>query len=231
MHPAISQFPSFKFYNGLLKDAPNMLDDRAIDWHGKFKPFEFYFTSTGRESRSHQQSVYNLEEVDACVNIVKALSANFPKINFGHRIGIISFYKEQIRKLQGAFRRTFGRGILDLIDINTVDGFQGQEKDIIILSCVRSSTGGGVGFLSDERRINVALTRARYSLLIVGDESTLKADATWGALIENARTRRACQHLHLADLASKKFDNGHGGFSNLYEAGAKALNISSETRE
>jgi senataxin len=119
-----------------------------------------------------------------------------------------------------------------LIDINTVDGFQGQEKDIIILSCVRSSTGGGVGFLSDRRRINVALTRARYSLLVVGDDSTLKADGTWGALIDHARARQACQQLHLTDLKPRNSSSGNV-FSNLFRAGAKALDRSRnlETRE
>ena len=216
MHPAISFFPRSAFYKGLLLDAPNMLEDRAIEWHSKYKPFEFYFTS-GRESRSNQHSVYNLEEVDVCVDLVKSISANFSRINFGYRFGIISFYKEQIRKLKQAFRKAFGQSILDLIDINTVDGFQGQEKDIIILSCVRSSTGGGVGFLSDERRINVALTRARYSLLVVGDEKTLKGDRIWNALLDDARDRNACQPYRFSS------DGTNRSFDNLFRAGAVAM--------
>ena len=81
-------------------------------------------------------------------------------------------------------------GCLD-IEMNTVDGFQGREKDIIIISCVRANDQGSIGFLSDLRRMNVALTRAKHSLIVVGNATTLRANLTWGKFIEYAETQQA----------------------------------------
>ena len=88
-------------------------------------------------------------------------------------LAIISPYKEQVRKLRMIFKQEL---INSMIEINTVDAFQGQEKDIIIFSCVRTY---GIGFLRDTRRLNVAITRARYGLFVVGNANALKKDKTW----------------------------------------------------
>ena len=66
---------------------------------------------------------------------------------------MITFYKDQAYHLKNKLRREFGNDIVNYVDVNTVDGFQGQEKDIIILSCVRASRDSGIGFLQDERRL------------------------------------------------------------------------------
>jgi len=91
--------------------------------------------------------------------------------------------------LKDFFQRAFDKSILEAIDFNTVDGFQGQEKDIIIFSCVRASANGSVGFLSDVRRMNVALTRARQSLFILGNANTLRRKRIWGDLVRDAEER------------------------------------------
>ncbi|KAJ3257032.1 DEAD-box type RNA helicase [Boothiomyces macroporosus] len=121
MHPEISIFPSRQFYKGLLKDAPGMIEDRKAIWHQKtaFKPFLFIDVA-GKEEKSKYLSTYNMNEVGICVTLIQLLAYHFPDIKFGHKIGIISFYKEQIRQLRRAFRRTFGDRILNYIDINTV---------------------------------------------------------------------------------------------------------------
>ena len=77
------------------------------------------------------------------------------------------------------------------VDVSTVDGFQGQEREVIILSCVRTGgeSGNGIGFLSDVRRMNVALTRARCSLYILGCSSALARNPLWRALIQDAKNR------------------------------------------
>ncbi|KAJ2522766.1 DEAD-box type RNA helicase [Coemansia sp. RSA 2049] len=76
----------------------------------------------------------------------------------------------------------------EAIEFNTVDGFQGQEKDIIIFSCVRAGEGG-VGFLSDRRRMNVGLTRARKSLFVLGNAAQLNVSPLWKQLIDDSRGR------------------------------------------
>ncbi|RIA93171.1 AAA domain-containing protein [Glomus cerebriforme] len=75
------------------------------------------------------------------------------------------------------------------IEFNTVDGFQGREKDIIIFSCVRVGEDKGIGFLQDIRRMNVALTRAKSSLFILGNKAALESNSQWKALIQDAIQR------------------------------------------
>lgn len=82
-----------------------------------------------------------------------------------------------------------GPSILDAIEVSTIDGFQGQEKEIIIFSCVRTNRSKGIGFLSDSRRLNVAITRAKSSLFLLGKASNLMQNSLWGELIKDARDR------------------------------------------
>ena len=89
-------------------------------------------------------------------------------------VGIISPYRAQVQYLRRLIRkREFFKPYRNLISVNTVDGFQGQERDIILISLVRANANGQIGFLSDLRRMNVAITRARMKLIILGDASTL----------------------------------------------------------
>lgn len=93
-------------------------------------------------------------------------------------------------QLKSRFQKRFGSRILDVIDFNTVDGFQGQEKDIIIFSCVRAGSGRGIGFLADKRRMNVGLTRAKCSLFVLGHAQSLDRSDYWGDLVVDAQKRR-----------------------------------------
>ena len=195
MHPLISSFPSRMFYNSRLTDDPSLETSRGTKWHqGLFKPFSFLDVFMGRESKANNSSTYNDEEIEVCVKLVGQLLQEFHYIDvfivnkFKGKIGIISFYKEQVKRLRQKFSREFGKNSSTFFDINTVDGFQGQEKDIIILSCVRASNKfnsqhNQIGFLADKRRINVALTRARYSLLVLGNHNTLAKDELWSDLV------------------------------------------------
>ena len=89
-------------------------------------------------------------------------------------VGIISPYRAQVQYLrQLVKKRAFFKPFRSHISINTVDGFQGQERDIIMISLVRANESGQIGFLRDLRRMNVAITRARMKLIILGDTSTL----------------------------------------------------------
>lgn len=99
-------------------------------------------------------------------------------------VGIISPYKVQTQYLRQQIRkREVFRPFRQVISVNTVDGFQGQERDIILISLVRSNDNGQIGFLSDLRRMNVAMTRARMKLIIFGDKNTLRPHSFYRQLI------------------------------------------------
>ncbi|OLY81811.1 Helicase sen1 [Smittium mucronatum] len=189
MHPEISSFPSKLFYENLLKDGDDMIDKKSAIWHDSkyFTPFHF-FGVYSKETVGRGYSLFNLGEIDFICSLVFKLVSNNPTVNFFHRIGIITPYKQQLRELKKSFARNFGRKVLDSIDFNTVDGFQGQEKDIIIFSTVRSNENG-IGFLNDLRRMNVAITRARNSLFIVADPRAMSSNEKWEMLLENSKLR------------------------------------------
>ncbi|KAF9964194.1 DEAD-box type RNA helicase, partial [Mortierella alpina] len=185
MHPDISLFPSREFYKSLLKDGPDMDVKTKAEWHRNTitSPYRFFDVYEGRERIGLSHSQHNPIEAEAAVALLEGLCNGNPTLNFFRRVGVISPYKQQVRTLRECFQRTFDRGILEAVDFNTVDGFQGQEKDIIIFSCVRASQSGSVGFLADIRRMNVALTRARQSLFILGHADTLRREEIWGDLV------------------------------------------------
>ena len=101
-------------------------------------------------------------------------------------VAVISPYKGQVNKIRDNHPKLITDGLLE---VNTVDAFQGQEKDIIIFSCVRTG-GSGIGFLKDIRRLNVAITRAKYAFYIVGNPKTLMVDKTWSNLLHHFNQNR-----------------------------------------
>ncbi|EEB07161.1 helicase sen1 [Schizosaccharomyces japonicus yFS275] len=190
MHPEISQFPSCQFYNSRLLDGDNVATKTLQPWHknplfGQYRVFDV----RGTEKQSKTFSLYNPEEAKSVTDLFDLMTSSFPTVDFASKIGIVTPYRSQLKELRRAFSRKYGRAFASKFDMNTIDGFQGQEKDIIILSCVRSETGGSIGFLRDFRRLNVALTRARSSLFIVGNVETLFSDDLWGSLLANAKER------------------------------------------
>ncbi|ORY04735.1 P-loop containing nucleoside triphosphate hydrolase protein [Basidiobolus meristosporus CBS 931.73] len=194
MHPEISAFPSKLFYGSKLRDGPNLAQIKTQKWHEnrKFAPYNFLNVHSGREEIGRGKSLYNTKEAEIAVALVHHLCKAFPTINFSNRIGIITPYKQQLRELRRRFESAFGQTITQVIDFNTVDGFQGQEKDIIIFSCVRAGNRKwhGIGFLADIRRMNVGLTRARYSLFILGNSKSLLENKYWRPLVEDAQERK-----------------------------------------
>ena len=100
-------------------------------------------------------------------------------------MGIISPYRAQVQLLRRLIRkREYFKPFRHLISVNTVDGFQGQERDVIIISLVRSNDDGQIGFLRDLRRMNVAITRARMKLIILGNVATLTRHPFYQRLYE-----------------------------------------------
>ncbi|KAF9534475.1 SEN1 N terminal-domain-containing protein [Crepidotus variabilis] len=208
MHPEISRLPSQVFYNGRLQDGPEMAMKTKRPWqvHPKFGIYKFINVSWGsEESRGH--SVANIHECDIAIELYARLADTYPAIMPIVNIGVVSMYKAQVGEIKRRFTRKFGDHITSQIDFNTVDGFQGQEKDIIILSCVRSGPGlQSVGFLSDVRRMNVALTRAKSSLFILGNAATLeRSDENWKKIITDSRSRSTLVNIDTSYFSKSSF--------------------------
>ncbi|EGN98396.1 hypothetical protein SERLA73DRAFT_109860 [Serpula lacrymans var. lacrymans S7.3] len=193
MHPDISQLPSRIFYQGRLLDGPDMDVKTKQPWHShpKFGTYRFFNVSKGQEQEAGGHSLKNNLESQVAVAMYSRLCKEFPAIDFDFRVGIVTMYRGQVLELKRAFQRRFGSDIISKVHFHTVDGFQGQEKDVIILSCVRAGPGlQSVGFLADVRRMNVAITRARSSLFILGNAPTLeRSDENWRSIVNDARSR------------------------------------------
>ncbi|KAK2998961.1 hypothetical protein RJ639_023227 [Escallonia herrerae] len=192
MHPHIRSFPSGYFYQGRLTDSESVtnLPEDVYYKDSLLRPYIFYDITHGREShRGGSVSYQNIHEAQFCLRLYEHLqktlkSFGLPKVT----VGIITPYKLQLRCLQREFEEVLNsEGGKDLY-INTVDAFQGQERDVIIMSCVRASSHG-VGFVADIRRMNVALTRARRALWVMGNANALMQSEDWAALIADAKER------------------------------------------
>eukprot|EP01023_Acetabularia_acetabulum_P061745 TRINITY_DN7503_c1_g1_i1.p3 TRINITY_DN7503_c1_g1~~TRINITY_DN7503_c1_g1_i1.p3 ORF type:complete len:176 (+),score=26.39 TRINITY_DN7503_c1_g1_i1:718-1245(+) len=120
----------------------------------------------------------------------------FPNLPQTASVAFITPYRAQVEFVKKCLRQEFGEQILDWTDVNSIDGFQGREKDLVIFSAVRSGQRRSIGFVADERRLNVAITRARSSLLIVGSIDTLMKDENWKLLIRNTKARRCLYNVN-----------------------------------
>ncbi|XP_051146764.1 probable helicase MAGATAMA 3 isoform X2 [Andrographis paniculata] len=192
MNPEIRSFPSKEFYDEALEDGPDIKEQTKRSWHQYrcFGPFCFFDIHEGVESQpSGSGSWINVNEVDFVLTLYGNLVSNHPELKTSDRLAIISPYRHQVKLFRETFRATFGVESDKIVDINTVDGFQGREKDVAIFSCVRASKDRGIGFVSDFRRMNVGITRARSSVLVVGSASSLKRDEHWKNLVESAEQR------------------------------------------
>ena len=192
MHQQIMDFSSEQFYDGQLQ-AHQSVRDAGLDAYdlafAPDLPVEFLDTAgfgfleiTIPESRS----TANPEEADLLLQRLAQLLEPYDPAAHEQRdheqgrltIGVIAPYRAQINYLKDAIEENVQlNGLLQhrMLSVGTVDSFQGQERDIIAISLTRSNTSGEIGFLSDIRRMNVGMTRARRKLLLVGDSSTLSS--------------------------------------------------------
>ncbi|KAJ3700412.1 hypothetical protein LUZ61_004117 [Rhynchospora tenuis] len=190
MHPEISLFPSKEFYGGFLQDGESV--NRKSPWYQYrcFGPFCFFDIVEGEESQpSGSGSWVNEQEAEFITTLYHQMATRFPELKSGPHVAVISPYRNQVKILCERFKASFGEHFDQVIDINTVDGFQGREKEVVIFSCVRANEGKGIGFVSDFRRMNVGITRARTSVLVVGSAKTLKQDEHWSNLVNSAKER------------------------------------------
>ncbi|XP_022142121.1 uncharacterized ATP-dependent helicase C29A10.10c-like isoform X2 [Momordica charantia] len=192
MHPQIRDFPSRYFYQGRLTDSESVanLPDETYYKDPLLRPYTFFDITHGREShRGGSVSYQNIHEAQFCLRLYEYLQKTVKSLGVGKvSIGIITPYKLQLKCLQREFEEVLNSEEGKDLYINTVDAFQGQERDVIIMSCVRASNHG-VGFVADIRRMNVALTRARRALWVMGNANALMQSDDWAALITDARAR------------------------------------------
>ena len=182
MHPEIMKFSGDRFYEGRLKTAEDvLLREREV------KDDHFFFIDTAgcgfaEKVKKETLSIYNEEEADL---LIKYLSSN---ISLHQSIGIIAPYKAQIEKIRHLVMNTPALdNVRENISVNTVDAFQGQERDVIYISLTRSNEKNEIGFLKEYRRMNVAMTRARTKLVILGDSGTLGKDGFYHDVLDYAQ--------------------------------------------
>ena len=199
MHTEIMEFSSSQFYDGsltadatvashLLHDLPGVerspltaepvtfVDTAGADWNEELEP-------DGQSKRNPEEGAFVLRKVRQ----LQAAGLN------SRDMAIIAPYAAQVRWL----REHCEEGDLE---IDTVDGFQGREKEVVLISCVRSNATGEIGFLGDTRRMNVALTRARRKLIVVGDSATLGAHAFYAAMLSYFESIGAYRSVWEEDL-------------------------------
>ena len=223
MHPEISAFPSRAFYEGRLVDGPNMAGLRQKPWHEDplLSAYRFFDVQGMHQSAPKGHSLVNLAEIDIALKLFRRLSTCAKGYDFQGKVGIITPYKSQLSMLRDHFKLEYGDTITKTIEFNTTDAFQGRESEVIIFSCVRASNTG-IGFLSDIRRMNVGITRAKSSLWVLGNASSLMQGEYWSQLIQDSRSRKLYtgdvlkaiaqppRRVHISQEAHQHIDNGYG---------------------
>ncbi|KAF2873176.1 tRNA-splicing endonuclease-like protein [Massariosphaeria phaeospora] len=191
MHPEISVFPSQTFYDGKLLDGGDMAGLRKRPWHQSLLlgPYRFFDVQGHHQAAPKGHSLINVAEITVAMQLYKRLISDHRDYDFKGKVGIITPYKSQLRALKDRFTQQYGPTIIEDIEFNTTDAFQGRESEVIIFSCVRASPSGGIGFLQDIRRMNVGLTRAKSSLWVLGNSQSLVRGQFWKKLVENAKQR------------------------------------------
>ena len=198
-----------------MQPAASAASSRAPKIDLRLAPYVLYDVEHGRESTSQRSSLFNVEEAELTVQLFlflkKQLAAQAndamggakssadaavrpSSVALTRRIGVISPYQRQVSELRRRFSSKLSDAEMAVLEIDSVDAFQGREKDFIIFSCVRApeksgARKSGIGFLSEFARLNVALTRARLGMYIVAHANTVSQDATWANLVLDARAR------------------------------------------
>lgn len=188
MNEQIMKFSSEWFYNNMVESAPTVSHRGILDYDTPMMWIdtaecdgkeEFVGENFGRINRAEaEMTLQTLQQYLEKIGKQRILEESID-------VGIISPYRAQVQLLRKELRkREFFRPYRHLLTVNTVDGFQGQERDIILISLVRSNDGGDIGFLRDLRRMNVAITRARMKLIILGSSETMTSHPFYKKLYE-----------------------------------------------
>ena len=238
MHPLICSFPSKYFYEGKLKNGLALEKFRKpYHKYNEYSPLVFYDLPSSQETLTEKTLSYqNENEANYCINLLIDLLITFPNDISIDQVGIISMYADQVKLLRHKYdsvlvpylaksyhqtsqfkARTNNIHVASSNVIRTVDGFQGQEKDVIILSTVRGDADSeekGIGFIHDRQRMNVALTRAKYALLVVGRKTSLDTSEMWCDFIAHVQQNGKYIMVDETKIKSRNFDVGKSILTN-----------------
>lgn len=190
MDPSIVEFPSEWFYGGRLQTAQSVLSRPGWAVSCNFSPKSSFLMIdvAGPGDLRQGTSLINPGEARLAVDLVRYLHDRF-KVD---SIGIIAPYRQQVTLIRNLLA---GDSFGQQVEVDSVDAFQGREKDVIIFTCVRAGGTGdrSVGFLADQRRLNVAITRAKRAVWIIGNAEFLSANggAVWNGLVSHCQNQNA----------------------------------------
>ncbi|XP_071706131.1 uncharacterized protein [Rutidosis leptorrhynchoides] len=198
MHPSIIRFPNREFYNNQILDGVNVKNSaygKRFLQGNMYGSYSFINVTSAKEDFNKNQSSKNLIEVAVAAEIIASLYKEAVASKMKVSVGCISPYKAQVTAIQEKIGTKYSNyENYFSVNVRSVDGFQGSEEDVIIISTVRCNEKGSIGFLSNHQRTNVALTRARFCLWILGNGSTLlKSDSIWKKLVLDTQDR-GCFH-------------------------------------
>ena len=203
MHPCLSEFPSNMFYDGNLQNGitheHRLRRDVDFPWPIAETPMMFWSNLGNEEISTSGTSYLNRTEAS---NVEKTVTRFFKAGVKPSEIGVITPYEGQRSYIVNTMQNsgTFKKEFYKEVEVASVDAFQGREKDFIVLSCVRSNENQGIGFLSDPRRLNVALTRAKYGLVILGNPKVLSKHELWHNLLVHFKDRKTFVEGPLTNL-------------------------------
>lgn len=188
MNEQIMKFSSEWFYHGMVESAPTVSHRGILDYDTPMMWIDTAECDGKEEFVGENFGRINRAEAELTLQTLQQYLEKIGKQRILEElidVGIISPYRAQVQLLRKELRkREFFRPYRHLLTVNTVDGFQGQERDIILISLVRSNDGGDIGFLRDLRRMNVAITRARMKLIILGSSETMTSHPFYKKLYE-----------------------------------------------
>ncbi|KAL8103849.1 hypothetical protein AgCh_028151 [Apium graveolens] len=238
MHPDISRFPNKVFYDNQILNGPNVTEKSYHKHFYKrnifgFGSYAFLNISNGREEIDNRNSRKNTVEVAVVAELVRRLYKESLSKKQKVSVGCIAPYSSQVQAIQEKLGDAYSReaGSNFCVNARSVDGFQGGEDDVIIISTVACNADGYIGFFASKQRANVALTRARHCLLILGNEETLKKRRTiWRKLVFDAKARgcfyNASKDDGLARVMTDALVDGGKSLSRQFAA----MSVSTEER-
>lgn len=209
MHSTISDLSSKLFYDGEIQTG---IDDSDRAKYKQYKnifksgqPIIFYDLKS--KEKRQRDSIANDSEKKLVLEILEEFMKN-PGFDTSS-LAIISNYSSQIYNIKSDLKKNvkFGRYQRERLEVDTVDAFQGREKDFVIISTVRSNRFQQVGFLKDSRRMNVGLTRAKHGVVIIGNRHTLENEPMWNEMILELDKRES---VYCEDDWNKKVEFGSG---------------------